>query len=60
MSAWATQVHPNLRNKTNELAVSTYLNTTHPFLVIFKRSQFSSLEMALAYVVRTCAGSECS
>ena len=59
-SAWATQVHPNLRNKTNELAVSTYLNTTHPFLVIFKRSQFSSLEMALAYVVRTCAGSECS
>ena len=56
-TAWTTQVHPNLRCKTNELALSTYLNITHPFLVIFKRSQFSSLKRALSYVVKTCAGS---
>ena len=52
--AWTTQVHPNLRCKNNELAVSTYLNRTSPFLVVFKRSQFSSLHMALSYVSRTC------
>lgn len=54
--AWATQVHLNLRSKTNKLAVSMYLNTVAPFLVIFQRSQFRSLEMALSYVHTTCAG----
>jgi hypothetical protein len=53
-SAWTTQIHKNLRCKTNELAVSTYLNTTNPFLVIFKRDQFSSLETALSYVHGIC------
>ena len=55
-SAWATQVHPNLRCKTNELAVSTYLNQLHPFLVVFQRTQFKSLRLALSYVRSTCHG----
>jgi hypothetical protein len=52
--AWAANVHPNLRSKNNELAVSTYLNRASPFLVVFKRSQFKSLRMALSYVRRIC------
>ena len=52
--AWAVNVHPNLRCKNNELAVSTYLNRASPFLVVFKRSQFKSLRMALSYVRRIC------
>jgi hypothetical protein len=53
-SAWTTLVHQNLRSKTNNLALSTYLNVTNPFLVIFKLSQFSSLEAALSYVLKIC------
>ena len=54
--AWAANVHPNLRCKNNELAVSTYLNRADPFLVVFKRSQFKSLQKALSYVRQICMG----